>query len=188
MYVRFEFLRRRHDRKADAEDGAPGPKSSTANSPSLQRNFRHEENAALITHKPPMTQFQSPFLTRLPLDIRLLIYERVLAAARRLHIVEEGSGKNLGHIECNFPKGDGGIAHCNCWAVYTANGLTELKARNPHCHRGKMRLLLSCKTMLVPSASLHCTMADYLGDADTWRLFLSFILTTYSVTTPRAPS
>ena len=59
-------------------------------------------------------QLQSLFLTLLPLDIRLLIYEHLLFVKPRLHIVDWHPHAKLSHIECEEP-GNDSIRHGKCW-------------------------------------------------------------------------
>ena len=140
MPLRPKFLRRRHGRKLDGEDVTSDPKSNTA---PLQRISSPKENAALQGPRhlrnikaDPHPQLQSLFLTRLPIEIRLLIYERLLASASRLHIVERKGGRSLGHRECKYAKGFDLCTHSPCLECDPADG-------------GKMGLLRSCKTMWV---------------------------------------
>jgi len=145
MPLRPKFLRRRHGRKPESGDVAPDPISSTGISPQLQRISSPSEDVALQSPRhrrnveaDPHPQLQSLFLTRLPIEIRLLIYERLLASASRLHIVGRNGGKSLDYRECKYARGFDVCTHSPCLERDPADG-------------GKMGLLRSCKTTWVYS-------------------------------------
>ena len=63
----------------------------------------------------PNPQLQSLFLTLLPLDVRLLIYEHILVVKQRLHVVDwHRHDAKLSHIACDGP-GNDTIRHSKCW-------------------------------------------------------------------------
>ena len=59
-------------------------------------------------------QLQSLFLTLLPLDVRLLIYEYIIVVKPRLHVVDWYPHAKLSHIGCEEP-GNDSIRHGKCW-------------------------------------------------------------------------
>ena len=70
--------------------------------------------AAETSSAEPNPQLQSLFLTLLPLDIRLLIYEHILVVKPRVHIVDWHPHAKLSHIGCEEPRNDS-IRHSKCW-------------------------------------------------------------------------
>ena len=62
----------------------------------------------------PNPQLQSLFLTRLPLDVRLLIYEHIIVVKPRLHVVGWNPHAKLSHFGCEEP-GNDSIRHAKCW-------------------------------------------------------------------------
>ena len=62
----------------------------------------------------PNLQLQSLFLTLLPIDVRLLIYEHIIVVKPRLHVVDWYPHGKLSHIGCEEP-GNDNIRHAKCW-------------------------------------------------------------------------
>ena len=95
----------------------------------------------------PNPQLQSLFLTLLPLDVRLLIYEHILVVKPRLHIVDWHPHEKLSHIECEEP-GNDSIRHGKCWNHRNGEG-TLLKPAVI-----TLGILQSCKLVYVNSSAL----------------------------------
>ena len=138
MSCRPSFLRLRRQKKdrpridGTAKDSSP---ASNPNAPSKQ----------------PNPQLQSLFITRLPLDIRVLIYEFVLASAECLHIIDWLT--NLGHVECKEEaeldnsdsdrrSGARSVTHNKCLGYETPE--RALSGPWPMIDEGKMGLLACC--------------------------------------------
>ena len=95
----------------------------------------------------PIPQLQSLFLTLLPLDIRLLVYDHILVVKPRLHIVDWHPHAKLSHIKCEEP-GNDRVRHGKCWnhrngegellkpAVITLGILQSCKLVYVHCLTG----------------------------------------------------
>lgn len=92
----------------------------------------------------PNPQLQSLFLTLLPLDVRLLIYEHILVVKPRVHLVDWYSLAKISHIGCEEP-GNDSIRHSKCWSH--RNGEGEL----PKPAVTILGILQSCKLVYV-----HC--------------------------------
>ena len=138
MSCRPSFLRLRRQKKDRPRIDGTAKDSSPASNPNppLQQ---------------PNPQLQSLFITRLPLDIRVLIYEYVLASAERLHIIDWLT--NLGHVECKEEaelensdsdrrSGARSVTHNKCLGYETP----ERAPRGPWpvIDGGKMGLLACC--------------------------------------------
>ena len=118
--------------------------------------------------QPSFSQEQSPFFSRLPLEIRLMIYQDVFDC-RRVHIVP-ARGKLVG-IPCNLPGSDGECAirdgkgvhgevyftkrgECFVWSDPTqpATSLRNLTERLA----GALKLLRMCRRAYVFAAGVTC--------------------------------
>lgn len=108
--------------------------------------LRSGPTAAETSSAEPNPQLQSLFLTLLPLDIRLLIYEHVLVVKPRVHIVDWHPQAKLFHIGCDEP-GNDSIRHGKCWNH--RNGEGELL--KPAVIT--LGILQSCRLVYVHSAA-----------------------------------
>ena len=62
----------------------------------------------------PNPQLQSLFLTLLPLDVRLLIYEHIIVVKPRIHVADWYPPARLSNVGCEEP-GNERIRHAKCW-------------------------------------------------------------------------
>lgn len=100
MSFRLKLFHRRREK-------ASSPNRSDAALPS--RSTRAETSSA-----EPNPQLQSLFLTLLPRDVRLLIYEHLILVKPRLHVVDWYPHAKISHIGCEEP-GNDSIRHAKCW-------------------------------------------------------------------------
>ena len=82
--------------------------------------------AAETSSAEPNPQLQSLFLTLLPFDVRLMVYEHLLVVKPRLHVVDWQAHVKLSHLECDEPENDS-IRHRKCWNHL--NGLSKMFKR-----------------------------------------------------------
>lgn len=82
--------------------------------------------AAETSSAEPNPQLQSHFLTLLPFDVRLMVYEHVLVVKPRLHVVDWQAHVKLSYHECDEPENDS-IGHRKCWNHL--NGLSKMFKR-----------------------------------------------------------
>lgn len=138
MSCRPSFLRLRRQKKERPRINGTAKHSSLASNPNPPS-------------KHPNPQLQSLFITCLPLDIRVLIYEYVLASTERLHIINWLT--SLGHVECKEEvvldtsdndrrSGARSVTHNKCLGYETP----ERAPRGPWpvLDGGKMGLLACC--------------------------------------------
>ena len=75
----------------------------------------------------PNPQLQCLFLTLLPLDVRLLVYEHILVVKPRVHIVDWYPHAKLSHIGCEEPENDS-IRHGKCCNHRSGEGMLRKPA------------------------------------------------------------
>ena len=116
MSFRLKLFRRRGEKASPPNSSNDALPSGTAGA---------ETSSAI-----PNPQLQSLFLTLLPLDIRLLIYEHILVFKPRVHIVDWHPHAKLSHIEYKEP-GNDSVRHDKCWNLGILQSCKRVYVHSP---------------------------------------------------------